>query len=217
MLFFIQCVGMLHRSDVVFPVTAPMMNWAVPLNPSEAIEENQLIHSRCQTWTFYNNQFSWISFGMGNLHRPGLDHNFSAVMRLLTTVTLDSSVKFSVKELVTRTRGLTDFALWYFLNVIFLEGLSHAFITLEWRPPFGEESSVPLSWVWGWCNMFEEQPSLIALADKSKLRSKKKKKPHNELAVPRQTLNVSSVICGHLAVTTVCLPAMFDSKWHTWG
>lgn len=60
--------------------------------------------------------------------------------------------------------------------------------------------------------MFEEQPSLIALADKSKLRSKKKKKTHNELAVLQQTLNVTSVICGHLAVTTACLPTLFDSK-----
>lgn len=59
--------------------------------------------------------------------------------------------------------------------------------------------------------MFEEQPSLIALADKSKLRSKKRK-THNELAVLRQTLNVTSVICGHLAVTTACLPTVFDSK-----
>lgn len=56
--------------------------------------------------------------------------------------------------------------------------------------------------------MFEEQPSRIALADKSKLRSEN----HNELAVLRQTLNVPSVICGHLAVTTVCFAAMFDSK-----
>lgn len=60
--------------------------------------------------------------------------------------------------------------------------------------------------------MFEEQPSLMVLADKSKLRSEKKKKTHNELAVLRQTLNVASVICGHLAVTAVGLPAMFDSK-----
>lgn len=52
----------------------------------------------------------------------------------------------------------------------------------------------------------------MALADKSKLRSEKKKKTHNELAVFQQTLNVASVICGHLAVTAVGLPAMFDSK-----
>lgn len=56
--------------------------------------------------------------------------------------------------------------------------------------------------------MFEEQPSLITLADKSKLSEK----THNELAVLQQTLNVPSVICGHLAVSSVCLPAMFDSK-----
>lgn len=94
---------------------------------------------------------------------------------------------------------------WYFANFCAYQGReasvsTHAFVTVEWKPSFNEECSSPLSWVWWWCNTSEEQPSIIAFADKSELR----RKNHNELAVLKQPLNVPPIICGHLVVTMLC-------------
>lgn len=43
-------------------------------------------------------------------------------------------------------------------------------------------------------------PSVIAIADESKLR----RRNHNELAVLTQALNVTPIICGHLVVSSLC-------------
>lgn len=75
---------------------------------------------------------------------------------------------------------------------------------IHWRVFF------TVTWVWWWCNASEEQPSVIAIADKSKLRSKN----HNELAVLKQPLNVMPIICGHLVVTILC-PSNY--VWFSYG
>lgn len=54
------------------------------------------------------------------------------------------------------------------------------------------------------------QLSVAAITDRSKLRSKN----HNELAVLKQPLNVTPIICGHLVVSILC-PSNY--VWFSYG
>lgn len=132
MFLFILFVGMLHCSDVMLLTPAPAMNWTVMFHRREAIEEKQLILSWCQS--SLRGQFPTTSFPKSPLVvETFTDQAWTrSHTLLLTTPTLGSSVKFSVKRAGSFMHTSSGPELTYFLpcgislSVIFFEGRSHS-------------------------------------------------------------------------------------------